>query len=242
MRFTALLTAVWVVLFNAISNAQVLEPVFILHDNPITHNMSITSDGTYFYTINGGIKENGRIAKYDTSGRLISTYKMPLDMRSILYDKNDSTFYICTYGADIYKVTNLETGSYELWKDNLYPNEQASPALSPDGKKLYYFDNGVLTIYSFPNGEIIKTYVNIKSGSEAQNGSTSVAVDKKYIYTYDGETNTVYVYSKKGKLNKKIKISKGNYGFSLSCAMNFVFIAEDGNFTKKGTWYGYKIE
>jgi len=44
----------------------------------------------------------------------------------------------------------------------------------------------------------------------------------------------------KGKSIKTIKISDGDYGFSLSFANGLIFVAIDGNYDI-GTWYGYDV-
>jgi hypothetical protein len=222
------------------ANAQIIKPKFSFKDSPGTHNMHIVSDGQYYYTCNGGRSNMGQISKFTFKGKLIATYKMELDMRSLMYNPGDKNFYVNTYERDIYRITDMENGKFEKINSHLYEDEQATLALSNNGKTLYYFSEGTLKIYDFPDCNLTRTISGLDCGSIWYNGSSSVAVDDSYIYTWNVENHSIMVYDMNGGKIKTVYINQGDYGLSLSCANGLVFVAKDGNY-KVGHWYGYNL-
>jgi DNA-binding beta-propeller fold protein YncE len=237
--FSILLVAVFA-LFATVSMGQSLKPKIQFEDEPRTHNVHVASDGSYLYTVNGGKGYLGQISKFSLTGNYVTSYDIDLDMRSIMYNGKDKMFYVCTYDRNIYKITDITSGKYELVLSQLYENEQANLALSPSGKLLYYFDGGTLKIFQFPKGKLVKTLTGFDCGSEFSTGSCAVAVDDKHIYTWNADYKSIFVYDLKGKKIKSASITKGDYGFSLSCANGLIFVSVDGNYNI-GTWYGYDL-
>jgi DNA-binding beta-propeller fold protein YncE len=231
-------TLLWCCL--AIANAQTLKPVVEFNDTPRTHNFHIASDGQYLYTINGGKAYLGQISKYSTDGKLITTYDVNLDMRSLMYNAKDKNFYVCTYERNIYKITNLEKGEVELVLSQAYDIDQATLALSESGKFFYCFYNGQLNIYKFPSGKLVKILYGFDCGNSGETGSCAVAVDAERIYTWNSDYKTVFVYNFKGKKLGSHTLSKGDYGYSLSYANGMIWVAIDGNY-ETGKWFGYKL-
>lgn len=220
--------------------AQTLKPKIQFEDEPRTHNVHVASDGQNLYTVNGGKAYMGQISKFTLDGNYVTSYDVNLDMRSIMYNAKEKTFYVCTYERSIYKITDIEKGNYELVLSELYENEQANLAMSPSGKLLYYFSDGTLKIYKFPSGKLAKTINGLDKGSEVSTGNAAVAVDDKHIYTWNAGFKMIFVYDLKGKKIKSVTVSKGDYGFSLSCANGLIFVSTDGNYDI-GTWYGYDV-
>lgn len=234
-----MLSLVAIVLSISLS-AQSLKPIIQIKEDPKTHNMHITSDGEFYYTCNGGKPDKGRINKFDFDGNLIDTYIIKLDMRSIMYNGKDKHFYVCSYDGNIYKITDIKYGSFEVVHKEIYSNAQANLALSPNGKLLYYFNEGVLLVYNFKNGKLKKTITGLDCGKDVKTGSSCVAVDDKYIYTWNSDYSLIFIYDLKGNKIKSEKISKGNYGFSLSYANGLIFVSIDGDYGT-GYWYGYDL-
>jgi DNA-binding beta-propeller fold protein YncE len=222
------------------TNAQPLKPKITFEEDPLTHNVHIASDGTYYYTVNGGKANKGQINKYSFAGKLLDSYEMQLDMRSIMYNSKEKLFYVCTFEQQIYRITDLQQSRYELVKSEMYGNGQANLAMSPDGKYIYYFDNGTLQIFKFPEGKKVKENNGFDCGKETTSGNSSVAVDGKHIYTWNADYKMIFVYDTKGNKIKTVEIEKGSYGFSLSYANGLVFVADDGDYAT-GTWYGYDL-
>lgn len=244
MKFKTLLSLLAV--FALISNAgfaQVLEPEITFKEDPGTHNIHLCSDGKFLYTCNGGVTEKGKIFKYDKKGNFIEEYKITLDMRGIMYNRSDDHFYVNCYNRNIYRVDYLDTidSKFTLVHEGLYGNEQAGLALDKRGEKLFFLDNGTLFVFDFKTGEELETYSDIRCGSSDFTGGAVVAWGKNMIYTWDSEKQEVYVYDKKMRLKRTVKVKNGNYAFSLSFGKKLVYISVDGNY-KTGTWYGYKIK
>jgi len=220
-------------------NAQTINPDIYFDDEPGTHNMGLASDGEFYYTCNGGKTYEGKISKYSLNGNFMKSYEIDLDMRSIMYNPKDKNLYVNCYDGNIYKITSLNDGSFQLTYSKLYKNDQASLALGPKGKYLYCLDNGTITIYDFAKGTVADTYYDISSGPDLGSGSNAIAASKKYIITFNAEKQVFYLYDKKGSFKESIKYGKGDYGFSLSYANGQIFVAEDGDYGM-GKWYGYK--
>ncbi len=227
-------------LITTIGLAQSLKPALQFEDDPRTHNVHIASDGSYLYTVNGGKAYMGQISKFSLTGNYITSYDIDLDMRSIMYHGKEKAFYVCTYDRNIYKITDMATGKYELVLSQLYENEQANLALSPSGKLLYYFSDGTLKIFSFPKGKVVRIIKGLDKGSEFSTGNCAVAVNDKNIFTWNADYKTIFMYDLKGKKVKSFQITKGDYGFSLSWANNMLWVSTDGNY-EVGTWYGYTL-
>ena len=232
--------AISYLLFAFTLHAQPLKPKIVFKEDPLTHNVHIASDGEFYYTINGGRANKGQVQKFSFSGRLLDTYEFLLDMRSIMYSQKEKLFYVCTYEKKIYRINDLKTGRYEIVTGDLYDNEQANLAMSPDGKNIYYFSDGTLKIFKFPKGKLSKTITGLDCGKEFTSGNSCVATDGKYIYTFNGDYKMIFAYDSKGNKVKTFEISDGSYGFSLSCANGLVFVSDDGNY-ETGTWYGYDL-
>jgi hypothetical protein len=210
------------------------------NENPYNHNMHITSDGNYYYTINGGDYSNGLINKFDLNGNLITSYPVKIDGRGLSYNKSDGLLYASVFGGSIVKITNLANGTFEIVHSAIMQNVQASFAISADGTKFYDFYNGTLNIRSMSTGSILGIMSGLNCGSDNYDGNAAVAVDPDYIYTWDASEKVVYVYRHDGGLERTLNLSYGNNGHSLSFVDGFLFISKDAWYST-GTWYGYNI-
>jgi len=221
--------------------SQSIVPVFFFKEHPVTHNYHITSDGKNYYTINGGRASLGQISKFTLFGDLVETYSFKLDMRSIMYNSTSNKFYIWSYDSNLYQITDFNKGEAKIIFSKFLVNGQAGLAISSDGKFLYSLQDSVLSLYKTSNGKLHKTIQGISSGPNFAQGSLSVAVDNKYIYTWNSETQMLYAYDLDGNKLKEVQLSAGTFGPSLSCANGFVFVADDGNYVEHGFWYAYDI-
>ena len=220
--------------------AQSVPPVFAFDENPGSFSMHLCSDGNNFYSANGGVPEKGKITSFNVDGTLISSYSLPLDMRSIMYDKKTKKIYVATVDKKIIRIIDLKAGTYEVVYSDLYENPQSSVTLGPKGKLLYAFDNGTLSIYNFKKGTVVQILSGLKCGDGNRKGAASVAVDAKYIYTWDSASKTVFAYDKSGRFIESFKLRDGDFGYSLSYAMGMIFVSSSQQ-GKTGHWYGYKL-
>jgi 6-phosphogluconolactonase (cycloisomerase 2 family) len=242
MKSLGRIIAVFSILFLAVvSTAQTLTPRIIFKENPLTHNMHITSDGKFLYTCNGGKSEFGQISKFTMDGNKTGSYKIELDMRSIMFNASDKKLYVHTYEQKLYRIDDLEKGIYSEVFDFRERNEQSVPAISHNGKLIYFMEYGQVFVYSIKNKELKTTLSGLNSTDNATDGGTALAVDKKNIYCWDAAQQTVYIYDLKGKFRKSVKFKHGSYGFSLSNANGLLWVSDDGNY-EEGMWYGYVVE
>lgn len=230
-----------VLFFAGVVKSQTLTPTIVFRDNPKTHNMHLTSDGQYLYTCNGGKSELGQISRFKSDGTKIGSYTIKLDMRSIMYNTTDKKLYIYTYERKLYKIIDLAEGSFSEVFDFSDRNEQCAPAMSTNGKLIYFMEFGSLYIYTMKNVKLKSTLSGLITSDNAPVGGTAVAVDAKHIYSWDAGSQTVYIYNLKGKFQKSVKLTQGDYGFSLSFANDLLWVSEDGDY-EEGTWYGYEIK
>jgi 6-phosphogluconolactonase (cycloisomerase 2 family) len=230
-----------ILLLAVVSTAQTLTPRIVFKENPLTHNMHITSDGQFLYTCNGGKSEFGQISRYTIDGNKTGSYTLELDMRSIMFNASDKKLYVHTYEQKLYKIDDLEKGIYSEVFDFSERNEQSVPAFSHNGKLIYFMEYGHVFVYSMKDKQLKSTLSGLKSADNAAEGGTAIAVDKKNIFCWDAGEQTIYIYNLKGKFKKSVKLKKGSYGFSLSFANGLLWVSDDGNY-EEGTWYGYVVE
>ncbi|RLD62237.1 MAG: hypothetical protein DRI95_13315 [Bacteroidetes bacterium] len=208
------------------------------------HNMHITSDGSFLYTINGGNEYYGSIKKYTMNGSFVESYPIQIDGRGLSYNEDDGFLYASLYRGHVVKIDDLEAGTWtELYHNKLQGLvnwEQASFALSPDGTKMYDFYLGILNVWNFQTGALIETITGLSCGLGNFGGNNCVAVDEDYIYTWNANTRTVYIYDLAGNFVRNLSLSHGDNGHSLSVFDGYLFVSKDSYFGV-GTWYGYNI-
>ena len=239
--FTFSLSVLFIFIFAGILNSQTLSPKVVFKDDPQTHNMHLTSDGRYYYTCNGGNAELGQISKFSLDGLLVASYIIKLDMRSIMFNPRDNKFYVYTFNKKLYKINDLVQGKYSEVFDFPDRAEQSVPAISSNGRQLYFMEAGEVFKYKLRNRKLYSSLSGFKTGMSHENGSTVIAVDKKHIYSWDAAEQKVFIYDQEGEFVKSIKLSKGNYSFSLSYANGMLWVSDDGNYDE-GIWYGYVVE
>jgi hypothetical protein len=227
--------------------ATLHDPVLVsqFNDDPTNHNMHIATDGNYYYTCNGGNVGTGKINKYTLAGVFVASYPIALDMRSVMYNKVDNFLYASGFESNtsernIYKITNIVTGTFVKLYTNLYDYNQAGVALSDDGLYLFAFNAGTLKKYRLSDGVLVQTLTGLSYGTGNFGGDGAVAVDPDYIYTWNAVTRIVYVYNHSGTFIRSLTLTNGNCGLSLSLLNGYLFVANDGNYSV-GTWFGYNI-
>jgi len=223
---------------NPPPTVQAIAPSLIFDEFPINHNMHITSDGNFYYTINGGSYTTGRIQKFDLAGNLIESDTILIDGRGLSYNYSDSSLYASLFQGDIVKITDLKFGLFTTVFTAAMHDAQASFAIAPDGSVFYDFVNGTLYIHDFTTGNVIDTLFNLGYGTGNYGGNAAVAVDSNYIYTWDATIRTVYVYDLLGNQVQTMVLDSGDNGHSISIANQLLFVSRDGNYAT-GTWYGY---
>ncbi|MEO0191718.1 MAG: hypothetical protein ABIM46_02920 [candidate division WOR-3 bacterium] len=211
-----------------------------ISDEVFFHNVGITFDGKYYYTINGGKEGYGKVNRYDAEGNLVSSSDVQVDGRAIFYNPYDGKIYIKSYMRDLL-VYNTKTGDVSVVAEGIFNDNQSSPALDPSGKRIYELVDGTLYVMNFPSMEVIETIEGIPCGEFPY--SCTIAASKDYLFTWD-EEGTVYVLDKKGNELTTIKLKDTFHGMSLSWANGMIWGAEDADASSYGgvgTWFGYTL-
>jgi hypothetical protein len=206
--------------------------VMSFHDPIQAHCMGITSDGSYYYTINGGNATWGEIRTYDLSGNPVLTVACAIDARSISFNPADGYFYAKTYYRDWCRV-DPATGSFSTVFAGIFQSSQSSPALTPDGDYILEHESGTLYWYDAHTGAMITTMSGFYHGASPSSGA--LATDGCRLFTWDG--SLTYVYDMQGTFIESWNVPSGNYGFSPAWANGLFWTSDDTT----DMWYGYDV-
>ena len=216
-------------------------PTIKIKDYVFFHNVSITYNGSHYFTINGGNIDYCRLNEYDKAGNFIETYDIELDGRTIFYNPNEEEIYVKNYGTDLYWVdSEFEEVDIELLE--IFENENSSPAISPNGEFIYELVDGEVRVLEFDSGDEINTF-QLSDYYDEHLYNTAIAASDKYLFVW-GAKDEVLVYSLEGKYENKMKLPWDGYGLSLSYCNGMLWIAEDADASTEGGngyWYGFKI-
>lgn len=214
-------------------------------DHVYYHNMGITWDGEYYYTINGGNTKNSNLNRYDESGDLDSEYDLGIDGRAILYSPSEEQLYVKPFGVSLDDVDlDLEETSTAL--DDIFEADQSSVAMAPDGGQLYELYDGTVTVFNTDGDEETSFELSSYSEKEEFGYVNAIAASDKFLFVWAPDSDAdILVYDLDGKYVTKFTLPRSGYGFSLSWANGMLWIAEDadgGEAGADGTWYGYKLK
>ena len=204
-------------------------------DQILMHNMGIASDGTYYYTCNGGNAASGQINTYDLNGNFVRSVSCGIDMRAIGYEPLDGNLYAKSYDQNLYQVDPV-TGSFTLAFSGIFAYAQSSPAITPDGTMILEHENGTIRFIDAVTGELLTTKTGFYYGSFPS--SEAAGTDGTRIFTWDG--SLVSVADMDGNVIETYNLPQGNYGFSLKYVNGLLFASVDGG-GGTGHWYGYDV-
>ncbi len=218
------------------------EEIMKLKDYVYYHNVSITYDGKHYFTINGGNDLYFTLNEYDREGNFIRSYDLLLDGRAIFYNPIDHTLYLKDYGSDLYRIM-LKKEDYDYKLLESFEEYNSSPAISPDGSKIYEFIEGTVRVLDFYTGEILDRFF-IEDYYDSHGYNMSIAASEKYLFIW-GDEKKVLVYDLNGRNVGDISLPRLGFGFSLSYCNDMLWIAEDADAGEDGGygyWFGYKLK
>jgi WD40 repeat protein len=214
-------------------------------DHVYYHNMGITWDGEYYYTVNGGNTENSNLNKYDESGELDTEYSIAADGRAILYSPSEEQLYVKTYGLSLDEV-DLDLEETDTALEDVFSGEQSSVAMSPDGEKLYELYEGTVNVFNTDGDEETTYELSSYNTTEELGYANSIAASDKFLFVWAPDSDKeILVYGIDGKYITRFELPRSGYGFSLSWANDMLWIAEDADGSSDGadgTWYGYELK
>jgi DNA-binding beta-propeller fold protein YncE len=216
------------------------ELVMKIQDKVFYHNVGITFDGKYYYTVNGGNEDYGKVNQYDAGGKLIASADVKVDGRAIFYNPSDGKIYIKTYMRDLL-VYDPKRKEVKTVAEGVFHDNQSSPALDPSGKRIYELVEGTLYVMEFPSMKDIQTIEGLPCGEFPY--SVTIAASKDFLFTWDEDGN-VHVLDKNGKELASFKFKRTFHGMSLSWANGMLWAAEDADasdYGGVGTWFGYTL-
>jgi hypothetical protein len=209
------------------SSATAVEELTIAH-NMLNTAMSVTTNGSSYWTINGGVSSQGVIEEYDLSGTFVDSVALVLDSRGLFLNLTNGGFYTKPFGQD-WELIDPNTGARTPLLTGIFTSVQSSPAITTDGMSILEHDPaGTVRVLDFATGALNRTITGL-SGA----WSLSVATAGDYLFT--ASTGTVFVYDLQGNFITSVGIPNGNNQYSLSYANGLIWVEEGG------IWYGYRL-
>ena len=210
------------------------------------HNMGITWDGEYYYTVNGGNTEYSDLNTYDDAGEPDESYDLSVDGRAIFYSPDDEQLYLKAFGTDLSYV-DLGMEETDIEHEGIFNGEQSHPAMSPDGLKLYELLDGEVYVYDASTGDEESSLELSSYNTTSELGyAYSIAASDRFLFVWAPNSDReILVYGVDGKYVTKFELPRSGYGFSLSWANGMLWIAEDADGDEDGadgTWYGYELK
>jgi len=209
------------------------------------HNMGITWDGEYYYTVNGGNTENSDLNKYDDSGELDTEYHIGADCRAILYSPVEEQLYVKPYSMSLDEV-DLDAEETSTSLEDIFSGDQSSVAMSPDGEKLYELHDGTVAVFNADGDEETTFKLSRHNTTEELGYADAIAASDKFLFVWAPNSDKeILVYGVDGKYVTQFELSRSGFGFSLSWANDMLWIAEDADGSSDGadgTWYGYELK
>lgn len=214
-------------------------------DHVYYHNMGITWDGEYYYTVNGGNTDYSNLNRYDESGELDSEYDIVSDGRAILYSPSEEQLFVKSYGRSLEDV-DLDFEETSTAIEDIFSGEQSSVAISPDGERFYELYEGTVSVFDANGDEEASFTLSSYNTTEELGYACAIAASDKFLFVWAPESDTdILVYGLDGRYVSKFALPRSGYGFSLSWANGMLWIAEDADGDTEGAdgiWYGYELE
>jgi hypothetical protein len=214
-------------------------------DHVYFHNMGLTWDGDYYYTVNGGNTDYSNLNKYDASGSLDESYDVGADGRAIFYSPADEQLYVKPYGTSL-DLVDLDLEFTVEDEEGVFSEDQSSVAMSPDGEKFYELEDGTVTVFDSDGDEEESFELSSYSTTEELGFAHAIAASDKFLFVWAPDSDTdILVYGIDGEYVSKFTLPRSGFGFSLSWANDMLWIAEDADGDTDGadgTWYGYTLK
>lgn len=212
-------------------------PVLVItfFDSIPMHNMAIASDGTFYYTGNGGNAASGQVNTYDLNGVFLHSASVAVDIRALFYNSATGHLYAKSFDQNLYQVDPV-TGAVTLIHSGIFAWSQSSPALVPDGTTIIEHEDNTIRLIDFNTGQQTGTMTGFYYGGFPSNEAVGTSGDR--IFTWDG--TLVHVYDMAGNPIESYNLPSGHYGFSLKFVNGLLFASDDGG-GGTGVWYGYDV-
>lgn len=207
------------------------------------HNMGITFDGQYYYTINGGNEDHCDLNQYDDAGKFLQTYDVELDGRAIFYNSDQEKLLVKDHSGNLNSL-DLDIEYYDAELEDVFDEEQSSPGFSPDGRRAYELADGEVRVIDLESGEEDTTFELARYSEQEDGGyAYAIAASDKFLFTWL-DKNLIAVHDLNGRFITSFELPRPGFGFSLSWTNGLLWAAADADGSEDGadgTWYGYKL-
>lgn len=187
-----------------------VKPELKIKDYVYFHNMSITYDGQHYFTINGGNSDYCNLNEYNAKGDFITSLDLELDGRAIFYNSTDDKLYVKISGTDLYSV-NLEDENAEINLNEVFTDDNSSPALASDNQFIYEFVNGAVRVLDVIDGNVTRTF-SLDKYYEEFPYNEAIAASGKNIFVW-GAKDEILVYDREGNTSVKSNYQSPATGF-----------------------------
>lgn len=198
--------------------------------------MTIAHDGSDYWSTSGGGSGGIRLAQYDNSGSLLSTYSPGLDFRSIFTDNSGNVLARAFSSSTIFQQGPAGSFSSILTLMGGSLNAQSSVVMNANGE-FVAMNAGTVNVWDNSGNFSTSFLLNGAVGGYPQNRGIAAAGD--YLFTYDSQVLTAWDYS--GNLLDQATLNGAGTNFdsrfSLSYANNRIFINDEGG----SSWRGFNI-
>lgn len=199
--------------------------------------MTITYDGSNYWSSSGGSASGIRYARYDASGNVLTTYSPGIDFRSVFTDGGGAVYARGFASNTIYKQTGAGVFSSYLSLSGGSLYDQSSVVLNNSGNYVAFF-NGEVSLWGASGAYLSSFLLSGYSGLAYPQNRGIFAVGDD-LFTYDGGVLSAWDYSG-NLLDQTVLTGAGTLFdsyFSLSYANDHVFIVDSA----QSVWRGYNI-
>ncbi len=227
-----------------LADVAVLDKSF--SDSPYAaHLMSLTFDGTNYWTITGGYGPF-KVTKYDNAGNSIGQWGIDLDGRSVAYNQGDGKLYVKDYGTNSLYVLGNISGTDYLYAavpgfTNKFQDLQSKIAISPDGQYVYDALNGNVRKYELSTGNNVEN-ITLEGYAGGFPEAFQIGTDGTYLFAL--KNTTVMAYNMSGSFVKAIPGLANDLFYtqwSYSNTDNRIWVFDVANGEQNGVWKGYNI-
>jgi len=201
--------------------------------------MTISFDGTSYFSASGGSNSGPRVAQFAADGSLIDTYSPGLDLRSVFTNGGHEIFARQYDDSTIYKQTSPGSFSAQLTLSGNPLDEQSAVVLNRNGQFVAMAD-GLVSLWD-GNGQALSTFALAGFGSQNDEGgypaNRGIAAVGDHLFTYSAGIVSAWDYSGQ-RVDSATLVDAGtrfDSYFSFSYANGRFFVLDDAN----GAWRGY---
>ena len=201
--------------------------------------MTISFDGTSYFSASGGGNGGTRVAQFSADGSLVDTYSPGLDLRSVFTNGSHEVLARPYADSTIYKQTSPGSFSALVTFTGNPLDDQSAVVMNKSGQ-FVAMQGGLVSLWN-ASGQALSTFSLNGFGSQNdENGypaNRGIAAVGDHLFTYSAGTVSAWDYSGQ-RVDTAVLDGAGtsfDSYFSFSYANGRFFVLDDAN----GSWRGY---